>query len=190
MLFTSTIINIKSLFSNVSQMLVREYHRKLTRTTGHGFNVHRSNRAKKGLFHGKDVRSGHRISHSKVHSKRKFYPNVINKRVWTYALNDWVRFKMTTTALKAMDDYGGIDNYVMHLDEASVQDSNYIIKMRGLISAALFHKGKLSGLMSHKLGYDLAPPEVPIYADKRRVKNEQEYAEREALKLKNSTIKH
>lgn len=89
---------------------------------------------------------------------RKFYPNVIKKRVWSYALNDWVRFNMTTTALKAIDDYGGIDNYIMSLDERSVQDSNYIIKMRGIIGAALFQRGELSDRMTKRLGFDLCPP--------------------------------
>lgn len=65
---------------------------------------------------------------------------------------------MTTTALKAIDDYGGIDNYIMRLDERSVQDSNYIIKMRGIIGAALFQRGELSDLMSKRLGFDKNPP--------------------------------
>ena len=59
---------------------------------------------------------------------------------------------MTTTALKKIDDIGGIDNYIMNLDERSVEDSNYVTKMRGLIGAALHQKGKLSDRMSKRLG--------------------------------------
>lgn len=73
-----------------------------------------------GLYHGKDIRSGNSISFSKKHTKRKWYPNVINKRVWSESLNDWVRFKMTTAALRGIDTEGGIDNYLMNLDERSV----------------------------------------------------------------------
>ena len=73
-----------------------------------------------GLYHGKDIRSGNSISFSKKHTKRKWYPNVINKRVWSESLNDWVRFKMTTTALRGIDTEGGIDNYLMNLDDRSV----------------------------------------------------------------------
>ena len=68
-----------------------------------------------GLYHGKDIRSGHSISHSKAHTKRTWLPNAIDKRLWSYSLNDWVRFKMTTTALKSIDYCGGIDNYLMRL---------------------------------------------------------------------------
>lgn len=56
------------------------------RATKAGYNLHRSNRAKQGLFHGKDVRSGHSISHSHTRSKRTWMPNVISKRVFSYAL--------------------------------------------------------------------------------------------------------
>lgn len=49
------------------------------------------------------------------------YPNVINKKVWSESLNDWVRFNMTTAALKGIDHEGGIDNYILGLDENSVQ---------------------------------------------------------------------
>lgn len=78
--------------------------------------------------------------------------------MWSYALNDWVRFNMTTTALKKIDDYGGVDNYVLNLDERSVQESNYIIKMRGLIAGALFNKGTLSDRMTRQLKFDITPP--------------------------------
>jgi ribosomal protein L28 len=77
-----------------------------TRTTGKGTNYHKSNRAKNGLFHGKDVLFGHSISHSHKLSKKKWCPNVINKRVWSDTLDNWVRFKMTTAALKAIDHSG------------------------------------------------------------------------------------
>jgi ribosomal protein L28 len=111
-----------------------------------------------GLFHGKDVRSGCSVSHSKAHTLRKWYPNVLNKRVFSYAMNDWVRFKMTARALRNIDQEGGIDNYILNLDERSVADSNYITKMRNLISSTLFHRGELSEKHMRRLKYDRVPP--------------------------------
>ena len=131
---------------------------KPTKTTGHGRNTHKSNRAKNGLYHGKDIMTGYSISHSHAKTKRKWYPNVINKRVWSDALNDWVRFKMTTKALKEIDNIGGIDKYLLALDEKSVTDSNYVTKMRGLIGTALFHKGLLDEKGIRKLKYHKEPP--------------------------------
>jgi large subunit ribosomal protein L28 len=134
--------------------------RKPTAELKHGINIHRSNRAKKGegsanishvlccyddisliefslfkmlgLYHGKDIRSGNNISFSKKHTKRKWYPNVINKRVWSESLNDWVRFKMTTTALRGIDTEGGIDNYLMNLDDRSVAVSLLLTSLQTL----------------------------------------------------------
>lgn len=131
------------------------------RNTDHSLNTHRSNRAKNGLFHGKDIRSGYNVSHSKAHTLRKWYPNVLNKRVFSYALNDFVRFKMTAAALKIIDKDGGIDNYLLNLDEKSVSDSQYITKMRNLISSNLFYKGELNEKYIKKLKYDKIPP--PTY---------------------------
>jgi len=116
-----------------------------------------------GLYHGKDVQFGHSISHSHTKSKRKWKPNVQNKRVWSDALSDWVRFKITTTALRAVDNVGGIDNYILSLDEKLIQDSNYITKMRNLIASTLFHKGLLNPFIASRLGYNRKiPPTEPV----------------------------
>ncbi len=141
--------------------LVRTYKYRPTNSTGKGPNTHMSNKAKKGLFHGKDVRFGHSISFSNHKSNRKFYPNEIKKKVWSFALNNWVRFHMTTHALRAIDRYGGIDNYLLALDPILVAKSNYIIKYRGLIASTLYHKGELSEKQIKVLGYHKVPPPVP-----------------------------
>jgi len=134
-----------------------------TKTTGKGRNVHRSNRAKEGLYHGKDVQFGHSISHSMVHSKRRWMPNVKSKRVWSLSLDNWVRFKMTTKAMRAIDDVGGIDNYLLQLDNRLVDDSNYVTKIRDMIAATVYHQGTMSEKIMKKLQYDKFPP-APIEA--------------------------
>jgi ribosomal protein L28 len=111
-----------------------------------------------GLYHGRDVRFGHSISHSHTRSKRKWYPNVQNKRLWSEALDDWVRFKVTTRAMKEIDNIGGIDKYILGLDEKSVSDSNYLTKVRHMIGTSLFHKGELKEVLVKKLGYHVVPP--------------------------------
>lgn len=118
-----------------------------------------------GLYHGKDIRFGCSISHSHHRTNRCWRPNVQNKRLWSDALNDWVRFKITTAAIKAVDNYGGIDNYMLALDERLVQDSNYLIKVRGLIAAAVYHKGELSPKLIKRLGYHKNPPPPPAAAE-------------------------
>jgi hypothetical protein len=63
---------------------------KPKRSTGKGYNLHRSNKAQQGLYHGKDVSFGHTISHSHTRSKKKWFPNVIEKRVFSYALGTYL----------------------------------------------------------------------------------------------------
>lgn len=111
-----------------------------------------------GLFHGKDIRFGNNISHSEMKTSRTWLPNVQYKRVWSDALNDWVKFQFTTAGLKAVDNRGGIDNYLLELDESVVSDSRYVLKMRNKVAAILFHQGKLKRSFSHKLGYHRCPP--------------------------------
>lgn len=49
----------------------------------------------------------------------------------------------------------------VYVDEKSVSESPYVTKMRGLIAGALFHQGKLSAVMTRRLGFDLVPPPLP-----------------------------
>ena len=64
--------------------------------------------------------------------------------------------------MKAIDNDGGIDNYLMRLDEKSVLKSPYITKQRKLITAALYHKGELSERWKIRMGYHEIPPPVPF----------------------------
>lgn len=57
--------------------------------------------------------------------------------MWSESLSDWVRFKMTTTALRGIDTEGGIDNYLMNLDDRSVAVSE--ISIVGQSQPALQH---------------------------------------------------
>jgi hypothetical protein len=58
---------------------------------------------------------------------------------------------MTTTALKQIDRIGGIDNYIMSLDEKSVQYSNYIQKIRTKIGVKQQQNGTLPEKMYKRI---------------------------------------
>ena len=98
-------------------------------------------------------------------TKRKFYPNVHRKRLFSYTLDTWVRFQVTTTALREIDTVGGIDNYLMKLDDKSVARSNYVTKIHRIISISLFHQGKLTNKQIKKFGFDVNPPPPLNYGD-------------------------
>lgn len=74
---------------------------------------YRSNRSRRGLYDGKDVRSGNNVSFSNNKTKRKFKPNVFLKRVYSEILDAMIPFHLTTSALRSIDKAGGLDNYLM-----------------------------------------------------------------------------
>jgi large subunit ribosomal protein L28 len=74
---------------------------------------HRSNRSRRGLYDGKDIRSGNNVPFSMKTTKRKFKPNVFKKSVYSDILDKMVRFNLTTSALRSIDKAGGLDNYIM-----------------------------------------------------------------------------
>ncbi|KAG7363667.1 50S ribosomal protein L28 [Nitzschia inconspicua] len=74
---------------------------------------YRSNRSQRGLYDGKDVRSGNNLSFSMKSTKRTFKPNVFVKKVYSETLDEMVRFHLTTSALRSIDKMGGLDNYLL-----------------------------------------------------------------------------
>ncbi|KAL7574978.1 hypothetical protein ACA910_010797 [Epithemia clementina (nom. ined.)] len=73
----------------------------------------RSGRSKRGLYDGKDVRFGNRRSHSMQATRRKFKPNVHTKRLYSEVLDEMIKFRVTTSALRSIDRIGGLDTYLL-----------------------------------------------------------------------------
>mmetsp|Transcript_45868 Transcript_45868/g.111856 ORF Transcript_45868/g.111856 Transcript_45868/m.111856 type:complete len:212 (+) Transcript_45868:14-649(+) len=73
----------------------------------------RSHRSRRGLYDGKDIRSGNNLSFSMKHTKRTFKPNVFKKRVYSEILDEMIPFHLTTSALRSIDNAGGLDNYLL-----------------------------------------------------------------------------
>jgi|NOAtaT_6_FD_contig_31_997653_length_621_multi_5_in_0_out_0_1 large subunit ribosomal protein L28 len=72
-----------------------------------------SGRSRRGLYDGKDIRTGNHISFSGKKTRRKFKPNVVIKRVYSETLDKMLRFHMTTATLRSIDKAGGLDNYLL-----------------------------------------------------------------------------
>lgn len=74
---------------------------------------HRSNRSRRGLYDGKDIRSGNNVSFSMNSTKRKFKPNVFKKKVYSEILDEMIKFHLTTSTLRSIDNAGGLDSYLL-----------------------------------------------------------------------------
>ncbi|CAM9412147.1 unnamed protein product [Discosporangium mesarthrocarpum] len=76
-----------------------------------------SKRSQTGLYAGKDIRFGNTISFSNKKSRRTWKPNVQLKRLWSETLEKWIRFHVTTHALRCVENAGGIDRYLLKMPD-------------------------------------------------------------------------
>ena len=55
---------------------------------------------------GKRPVSGNKISHANNKTKRRFLPNLQNRKFWVESENRWVRLRLTNNALRTIDKNG------------------------------------------------------------------------------------
>ena len=68
----------------------------------------------KGLYGGARIRFGNRVSErNEVKTRRKWRPNVHQKRLWSESLGAFVRTRVTTRVLRTVDKVGGLDEYLL-----------------------------------------------------------------------------
>ncbi len=62
---------------------------------------------------GKRAITGNNVSHSMRHTKRRFLPNLNSKKLYSEVLGQTVSLKLTSNALRTIDKYNGIDNFML-----------------------------------------------------------------------------
>ncbi|EMD36752.1 hypothetical protein CERSUDRAFT_114661 [Gelatoporia subvermispora B] len=70
-------------------------------------------RAQLGLFHGKMKQYGNNVPFSKRKTRRSWLPNIQSKRLFSDALQEFLKVKVSTRALRTIKKHGGIDQYVL-----------------------------------------------------------------------------
>ncbi|CAL1710294.1 unnamed protein product [Somion occarium] len=71
-------------------------------------------RSQLGLFHGKSKQYGNNVPFSKHKTRRSWLPNVHSKRFFSETMQEFIKVKVSTKALKTINKYGGsIDQYVL-----------------------------------------------------------------------------
>lgn len=75
-----------------------------------------------GLYGGSFIQFGNSISESKHKTRRKWYPNVVRKRLWSDALNKMLQVKLTTKVLRTISHEGGLDNYLCKDKPARIKE--------------------------------------------------------------------
>ena len=62
--------------------------------------------ARGGQLTGKKPMSGNNVSHANNKTKRRFLPNLQNRKFWVETENRWVSMRITNAALRTIDKLG------------------------------------------------------------------------------------
>ena len=76
--------------------------------------------AKRCEICGKGPMTGNNVSHSKVHTKRRFMPNLQSRRFFIESENRWISLRLTNAGLRTIDKKG-IDVVLAELRERGEQ---------------------------------------------------------------------
>ncbi len=68
---------------------------------------------------GKRPIAGNSVSHSKAHTKRRFLPNLVTKKMYIPETDQWVKLKMSAQALRNINKLG-IFAYLKKLERKGV----------------------------------------------------------------------
>lgn len=118
------------------------------------------NRAKRGLFAGKHIQFGNRVSEDGGNkTRRNWKPNVQEKRLFSYIMDRHIRVKVTTHALRCIDKAGGIDEYLLKTPYHKMETE-----------MGLYWKTKIE-----KLYEELGQTEVVFFTPEEEAKLEQDF---------------
>ena len=84
---------------------------------------------------GKGVLSGHNVSHANTKTKRKFRPNIAEVALISDKLDRTIRLRISKHALRSIDHNGGLDAYIVKLDDEKLSDRALRVK-REIVRAA------------------------------------------------------
>jgi large subunit ribosomal protein L28 len=79
---------------------------------------------------GKGVLVGNNVSHANNKTKRRYLPNLVNVTLNSDALNENVRLRISTNALRSVEHRGGLDAFLMAARDAELSPRALLIKKR------------------------------------------------------------
>ena len=65
---------------------------------------------------------GHIVSHSNIKTKRRYLPNLQDVTMASDALGRAFKLRITMAALRSVDHNGGLDGYIVKIDETKMSD--------------------------------------------------------------------
>jgi large subunit ribosomal protein L28 len=82
------------------------------------------------LISGKGVLTGNNVSHANNKTRRRFLPNLQEASLLSDALNQKVRLRVSTRGLKTIEINGGIDAFLLSVNDSKLSAEAVRLKRR------------------------------------------------------------
>ena len=79
---------------------------------------------------GKGVQTGNNVSHANNKTRRRFLPNLQETRLLSDALDQMVRVRLSTRALRTIEINGGLDAYLLGTSDTKLPEDAMVLKRR------------------------------------------------------------
>ena len=92
--------------------------------------------ARRCAFTGKGVQTGNNVSHAHNKTRRRFLPNLQRTSLYSDALGQMVRLRLTARAIRTIEHNGGLDAFLLSTADAKLGDEARRLKRRVQKAAA------------------------------------------------------
>jgi len=79
---------------------------------------------------GRTVQTGNNVSHAMNKTRRRFLPNLQTTSLWSEALGENVRFRITAYGIRTVEHSGGLDVYLMKTADEKLSTNAVRVKRR------------------------------------------------------------
>ena len=116
-------------------------------------------RAHRGLFGGKRVQFGNKVSEDGGNkTRRKWKPNVVKKHLFSEALGQSLKVKLTTSVLRSINKIGGLDEYLLKTTDKKLA-SQLALELKQRVKEALKAQKQLTGTNTDMVAIDMREEE-------------------------------
>lgn len=86
--------------------------------------------ARRCAFTGKAVQAGNNVSHANNKTRRRFLPNLQDTSLYSDALDQMVRVRLSTRAIRSVEHNGGLDAYLLGTADSKLGQEARQLKRR------------------------------------------------------------
>jgi len=86
--------------------------------------------ARRCALTGKGVQTGNNVSHANNRTRRRYLPNLHQQSFYSESLNETVRLRVSTQALRTVEKRGGIDEFLLKARSTTLSSDLRRLKQR------------------------------------------------------------